>query len=252
MTGMVVVAPHPDDEVLGCSSVLPHAAVTVVHVTDGVPPWTAGHDREKLGAQRKVECLDAWSVLSSRAERVSLGFGNLDAWRSVEEIADSLARSIDATGCDEVYLPAYQGGHPDHDASCLAGMLARQLLRPGQVRAWWVYALYGFDQDRSVCFGRLPETLYGPIDTRGDDAESLEAKAEALRRYTTQLWPGSALDLWIRCPVPEQFAPLPARWDRVPELACYYDEELGFARHGASALSVTTALNRALGAHSDQ
>jgi LmbE family N-acetylglucosaminyl deacetylase len=250
MTGSVVIAPHPDDEVLGCSAVLQKAAVVVVHVTDGVPPWTVGRDREKLEAERKAECLDAWSVLSSRTKRVGLGFGDLDAWRSVEEVAESLARLIAALGCDEVYVPAYQGGHPDHDASCLAGMLARQLLRPGQVRTWWVYALYGFDQARRVRFGWLPESLYGPIETRGDDAESLQVKADALRRYTTQLWPGSALDLWIRHPVPEQFAPLPAFWDRLPELACYYDEALGFARHGASALAVATTLNRVLDARS--
>ena len=248
MTGRIVVAPHPDDEVLGCSSVLLGSTVTVVYVTDGVPPWTAAADREELEAQRGMECIDAWGVLSSRANRVHLGFADLAAWQAVEQIAESLTQVIDAAACEEVYLPAYQGGHPDHDASYLAGMLARELLRPGLVQTWWVYGLYGFDQARRVRFGWLPPSLYGPIETRGDDTDLLRTKATALRRFTSQVWPESALDLWVRHPVPEQFAPLPASWDRLPELPCYYDEELGFARHGASALAVAAAFNRVLSA----
>ncbi|MGH9057702.1 MAG: PIG-L deacetylase family protein [Acidimicrobiales bacterium] len=250
MTRKMVVAPHPDDEVLGCASMLLSSEVTVVHVTDGVPPWTAKADREGLEAQRGMECIDAWGVLSCRADRVHLGFPDLTAWQAVEEIADSLARAIDTAGCEEVYLPAYQGGHPDHDASCLAGMVARQLLRPGVVQAWWVYGLYGFDEARRVCFGWLPPSLYGPTETRGEDSDLLRGKAEALSRFTSQVWPESALDLWIRHPVPERFAPLPASWDRLPDLPCYYDEVLGFARHGASALAVAAAFNRVLGARS--
>jgi LmbE family N-acetylglucosaminyl deacetylase len=245
----MVVAPHPDDEVLGCSSMLIRSRVTVVHVTDGVPPWTAPDERLELETQRGRECIEAWSVLASRIDRVQLGFADLGAWQAVEQIADSLAGVIDAAGCEELYLPAYQGGHPDHDASYLAGMVARHRLGPRPAQAWWVYGLYGFDESRRVRFGRLPPGLYGPIQTRGQDADFLRTKADALHRFTSQVWPDSALDLWIHDPVPEQFAPLPASWDRLPELPCYYDEELGFARHGASALAVAESFNQVLRAH---
>jgi LmbE family N-acetylglucosaminyl deacetylase len=246
MTGKTVVAPHPDDEVLGSSSVLVGSTVTVVHVTDGVPPWTSTADRSGLATQRGRECTSAWTVLSSRVDRVRLGFADLAAWQAVGEVAEALAGVIDRSGCDDVYLPAYQGGHPDHDATCLAGMRARQLLGSKGARSWWVYGLYGYDETRRVRFGWLPPGFYDPIETRGDDADRLGRKSEALRRFTSQVWPDSALDRWIRDPVPEQFAPLPAGWARLPELPCYYDEALGFARHGASAPTVTAALERAL------
>jgi hypothetical protein len=81
---------------------------------------------------------------------------------------------------------------------------------------------------------------------RADQARILETKGHALRQFTTQIWPGSVLDRWLQDPMPEQVAPLPATWDSVPTLPCFYDEELGFARHGASAAEVEGAFSRAL------
>ena len=246
MTRAVVVAPHPDDEVLGCSAVLHDASVTVVHVTDGVPPWTAEPDRAGLEARRAAESAEAWSCLSSRVEHVRLGFADLAAWRSVDEIASSLASVIGSADVDTVYLPAYQLGHPDHDATYVAGALCRSNLDAlDSERTWWVYGLYGFDEERNLRYGWLPPGTYAPIDERAGDPDLLAAKSSALRCHKSQIWPDSALDLWIRSPVPEQFAPFPAAWSRVPQVPCYYEEALGFDRHGASASAVETAFQTA-------
>ncbi|MBO0691640.1 MAG: PIG-L family deacetylase [Acidimicrobiaceae bacterium] len=244
MSGRLVVAPHPDDEVLGCSSVLCRSSVTVVHVTNGVPPWTGTEDREQVETQRGAECLDAWATLSSKVTRVELGFDDLAAWRVVDEIVPSLVEAISSAAPEEVYLPAYQAGHPDHDASYVAGALAQETLGTDKGLTWRVYALYGFDESRSLRFGWLPPASYGEIEVRGDEPGFLRRKADALRRFTSQIWPNSALDRWIQGPVPEQFAPVPANWCRLPALPCFYDEELGFGRHGASAVAVEQALQR--------
>lgn len=244
MSRRLVVAPHPDDEVLGCSSVLCRSSVTVVHVTDGVPPWTEAGDRERLEARRGAESLEAWASLSSTVSRVRLGFDDLAAWRVVDRIVPSLVRAISSAGAEEVYLPAYQGGHPDHDATYLAGVLARDALGGDRCLTWWVYGLYGFDDSRQVRFGWLRPELYGHVEVCGGEADFLRAKADALRRFASQIRPDSALDRWIRDPVPERFAPVPPSWDRLPCLPSFYDEELGFGRHGASALAVEAALQR--------
>jgi LmbE family N-acetylglucosaminyl deacetylase len=250
MSRRLIVAPHPDDEVLGCSSVIYRSSVTVVHVTDGVPPWTAPEDREDLEAQRVAECCEAWAILSGQVDRVQLGFADLSAWRAIDRIVPSLAGIISSLAADEVYLPAYQAGHPDHDASYLAGVLVREMLRTHPGPAWWVYGLYGFDDTRSLRFGWLPPAVYGSVKLCGHEADFLHTKAEALRRFTSQVWPDSALDQWIQNPAPERFAPVPAKWDRLPALPCFYDEELGFGRHGASAAAVESALQRVLPAGS--
>ena len=242
MAGALVVAPHPDDEVLGCSSMIRGTSATVVHVTDGVPPWTSAEARQQLATRRRAEAQEAWSALSARVDLLRLGFGDLQAWQSVRDVARSLAAAISAVDPAIVVLPAYQRGHPDHDATYLAAALARDALGgDGGRRRWLVYGLYGFDLGRRLRFGWLPSDIYGPTEVRGAGDEALAAKADALRRFTSQVWPGSALDLWQRAPAAEPYARLPDDWASLPDLPCYYDEALDFGRYGASAVAVEAA-----------
>ena len=248
MGASVVIAPHPDDEVLGCSAVLSNASVSVVHVTDGVPPWTAPQDRDDLRSTRQSESERAWRSLSSRVDLLRLGFGDLAAWQSVDQLAESLAGVVDLLRPDRVYLPAFQRGHPDHDASYIAGALARKDLGSRSEASWWIYGLYGFDSDRRLRFGWLPPDTYGPTEVRADDPRILAAKGRALRDFTSQNWSGSALDLWLREPTSENFAPLPDHWEALPDLPSFYDEVLGFAKHGASGATVEAVFRKVLDA----
>ena len=246
--GVIVVAPHPDDEVLGCASVLHRAAATVIHVTDGVPPWTAAAARDEFRSARQAESVRAWECLSSQVEVCQLGFGDLTAWQAVEDISDSLCEVIGSSRAPDVYLPAYQRGHPDHDATYLAGAIARDRLVSESGRRWWVYGLYGFDAARRLRFGWLPPQAYGRSRVQGDRSDALRVKDQALRQFSSQLWPGSALDLWLSAPVAEEVAPLPVRWDALPALPFFYDEQLNFGRHGASASAVESSFRRVLAA----
>ena len=47
MSRVAVLAPHPDDEVLGCTSVLLEHEVVVVHVTEGVPASIIGDEADR-------------------------------------------------------------------------------------------------------------------------------------------------------------------------------------------------------------
>ena len=235
MTATLLIAPHPDDEVLGGSAILRNEPVTVVHVTDGVPPWIDARERSAVRSARRAECGRAWQTLSADVECVQLGYPDLRAWQSVEELATSLGEVALTSTAERVFLPAYQRGHPDHDATYLAGALAAESLA-GKGLDWRVYGLYGLDISRRLRFGWLPAEFGGAV-RRGDD-DLLSVKGQALRQFTSQLWPDSALDRWLAHPSPEEFAPLPRRWRRIPAGPSFYDEELGFARHGAGAAVV--------------
>jgi LmbE family N-acetylglucosaminyl deacetylase len=244
MTSTLVVAPHPDDEVLGACSALCHSSVTVVHVTDGVPPWIDSGQRPSLRSLRQAECSRAWTALGADVSHVQLGHGDLRAWRAVLEIADSLYQLVQTTQPGRVLLPAYQRGHPDHDATYLAGALASER-NTDHATEWMVYALYGLDSKRTLRFGWLPQAAYSSIETRSDPTV-LEAKQRALSAFSSQLRPGSVVQEWLDDPSVEQAARLPRNWRESPDVPCFYDEVLDFGRYGAGSLAVESSFREVL------
>jgi LmbE family N-acetylglucosaminyl deacetylase len=240
----IVLAPHPDDEVLGASTILRRGPTTVVHITDGVPPWTDPAAWATLLGRRRAECAAAWGVLDADvAGCVQLGFDDLRVWRAVPQLADALTDYLARSDPATVHVPAHQGGHPDHDATFAAALLARR--RTGDRHIWRVYGLYGYPSSERLAFGSLERGHYGDASRVGDTTTELERKAAALRCFTSQLFPGSIVQRWLDAPAAEADAPLP---DGLPTraAACFYDQELDFARYGVTATTVRVALDLAL------
>lgn len=128
----LVLAPHPDDEVLGCGgAVLRHIergdCVRVVIVTDGAYGVKDADDRYAL--TRKTESIRA-------AE--TLGYGNPIFWslpdRGLAYGESLIARILDCIeefSADFVYAPSWWEIHPDHIALALAAAEAiRRCERP--------------------------------------------------------------------------------------------------------------------------
>jgi len=244
VTPVIVLAPHPDDEVLGASTVLRHGPTTVVHVTDGVPPWTDPTAWATLLDRRRAECAAAWDVLDADvAGSIQLGFADLTVWRAVPQLADALTARLADSEPATVHVPAHQGGHPDHDATFAAALLARR--RTGDRHRWRVYGLYGYPSSGLLAFGSLERSHYGQASRVGDTTTELERKAAALGCFTSQLFPGSIVQRWLDSPAAEADAPLP---DGLPTsaAACFYDQELDFTPYGVTAAAVRDALDLAL------
>ena len=245
MSPTVVLAPHPDDEVLGASTVLRHGPTVVVHVTDGVPPWTLPADCPGLLYRRRTECEEAWGVLGADVARViRIGLDDLTVWRTVPQLANTLTDYLAGLEPATVYVPAHQGGHPDHDATFAAALLARR--RTGDQHGWRVYGLYGYDRNGRLAFGTLEHSHHEDANRVGGTAGDLERKATALRCFTSQIRPGSIVQRWLDAPVAESDALLPDGRPANPT-ACFYDHELDFVRHGVTGAIVQTALDLALG-----
>lgn len=125
---VLVVAPHPDDETLGCGGTLAlHArggdSVTVLVVTDGGGSRAGGLRKEEMVRQRRAELEDALWVLDPRIQLVHLAFPEGD-W-SPGKLSALLLQQIDALKPTLIYAPSCVDYHPEHIrvANSLAGTL---------------------------------------------------------------------------------------------------------------------------------
>ncbi len=187
-TRVVVVSPHPDDEVLGCGGLLAHAAasgvpVLVVAVTDGEhcypqhPLWTP----ERLRAARAEELHRALATLGVDADcvlRLSMDDGGVTGLE--DALALILADALRPT--DLLLAPWCRDGHPDHEATLVAARIAAadtgcRLL---QYPVWaWHWMRPEHDDWRSPALLRLPL-----------DGDALRRKTAALACFDTQTGSG--------------------------------------------------------------
>jgi LmbE family N-acetylglucosaminyl deacetylase len=246
MSRVAVLAPHPDDEVLGCTSVLLEHDVVVVHVTDGVPVAITGDDARALSAARAQEAHDACALLGARVERfITLDARDQEVWCCTSDVADALVELLPTLQLDAVYAPALQSGHPDHDGVYVAAQLARSAL-PAMAVDWWCYALYALDDHGRPGYGWLHGGLFPEVLDRELTPDEIARKSAALQAYATQVHHGSVVQSWLDAPVGERFAPLPPRDAPVPLLRSYYDEVFRFAEQGIDRGTVDRVLRVAL------
>lgn len=119
----VVIAPHPDDETLGCGATVArmrHAStkVSVVIVANGGraprPPWM---DQAELVRRRRAEAIAALALLGVAEQDVAfLDFedGSLSA-RS-DAVMTQLAAIVAQADADQVFVTSALDRHPDHAA----------------------------------------------------------------------------------------------------------------------------------------
>jgi LmbE family N-acetylglucosaminyl deacetylase len=147
-TRLVVVAPHPDDEVLGCGGMMAAAIqagveLLVVSLTDGEaaylddPAWPP----QRLAPVRRNELLDAVRALGGDADNIAhvgIADGHITACidRAVAALAQVRRR-------DTVLVTWARDGHPDHEAAAQAAqqVCARMGARLIQYPIWcWHWA----------------------------------------------------------------------------------------------------------------
>ena len=133
----VVLAPHPDDESLGCGGLLALLAdaglpAHVVVVTDGTRshPASRTHPADRLRALREAEAREAVGLLGHGARAEFLRFpdcglpGADDA--GFDAAADRLAALVDDLRPDTLLLPWRRDPHCDHEATWALAHARRQ------------------------------------------------------------------------------------------------------------------------------
>jgi LmbE family N-acetylglucosaminyl deacetylase len=180
----IIVAPHPDDEVLACGGLLQllHAQGTrtvLVAVTDG----TASHSGSgllttaDLARQRPLETAAAMQALGVHAPvlRARLPDGQVKA--SIDQLHTLLLQLLRPE--DTVFVTWRHDGHPDHEACGLAATLAARTChaRLVEMPVWsWHWATPG---DPRLPWQRARKL---PLDDH-----ILRRKQQAVQCFQTQL-----------------------------------------------------------------
>lgn len=234
---IVIVSPHLDDAVLGCSNFMAvHPGAFVVTVFAGNPPeyptnpmrkwdvesgFAPGDDVMEVRRHEDDAALALLDATPVHLEFVEHTYNPGDRPVAPEVLVDALAPAL-ATLRPTVVLAPFGLANPDHDVTHRACMLARERL--GSDVSFWCYEDNGYKHIPGMLAWRVaglfrkgiwPTPVCPPADT------TEARKQAAIACYPTQLlaleddW---AIGAKLAAPAPEQFwrlAPPPAGWEHL-------------------------------------
>ncbi|MGE5486402.1 MAG: PIG-L deacetylase family protein [bacterium] len=139
MQRTLILAAHPDDEVVGLGSQLAQFEdLHTAHVTDGAPANmrdAASHGfrtRTEYAEARRRELHSALRLAGIAPQQCfTLGIADQEASCQMAAIARRLRDVFERLEPALVYTHPYEGGHPDHDAVAFAARCACKLMGDG-------------------------------------------------------------------------------------------------------------------------
>jgi len=116
-TRILVLAPHPDDDVLGCGGTLVKhvaagASVSVVYLTDGRKGDPTFPSEESLVLERQKEARAACALLG--IEKLEFLGIHDQALQATPDIVAKVRRIVKEDNPDLIYLPSFLDNHRDH------------------------------------------------------------------------------------------------------------------------------------------
>jgi LmbE family N-acetylglucosaminyl deacetylase len=150
-SSILVLAPHPDDEVAGCCAAIGRAraqgsTVSVLFLTTGVPepqrfwPWERSRHAARV-ARRMQEARRACAALGAEIAHLSL-VASRESKDHIGKGLELIRSEVSARGAGALWVPAYEGGHPDHDAANFMASMLRETI------GVWEYSEYNFFENR--------------------------------------------------------------------------------------------------------
>jgi LmbE family N-acetylglucosaminyl deacetylase len=199
----LVLAPHPDDETLGCGATImrkraAETPVRIVLITDGgASHRSAVLSREELIARRLDEAVAACAVLGVERDALEfLGYADGSLGGQTDRLAGDIERLIREFNPAEILTPSAIDGHPDHRALNAATLRAVAAL--GRAIPVYEYPVWFWDPRSWVDFdapawAKAAQLLYRPLALLGRARPRLvaagpfvERKRAAIAAYRSQ------------------------------------------------------------------
>src|SRR5262249_12175538 len=130
---ILILAPHPDDEIVACGIAARRARLTgarifVLFLTTGVPapeafwPWQRCSHAARVARRRE----EARAATALGGQTLALcHYPSRGLRHHLDGAAAETGRDIAECGAGELWVPAFEGAHQDHDAaSALAAQFA--------------------------------------------------------------------------------------------------------------------------------
>ena len=182
---ILVVAAHPDDEVLGCGATIAQAIrggakVDIVFMADGESSRKTGGpeavEARKTMARKASSCLGA-------NPPIFLGFPD-NQMDSVDflNIVQKLEAVIEKAAPDVIYTHHHGDLNIDHTLTYKAVMTACRPTPESTIKA-----IYGFEILSSTDWTGIPEALFQPNCFRVLSTEDMQAKLRALKCYSAEI-----------------------------------------------------------------
>ncbi|MBV9860625.1 MAG: PIG-L family deacetylase [Alphaproteobacteria bacterium] len=184
---ILVVAPHPDDEIVACGIAGVRArdagdSVYVLYLTTGVPAgerlWAGQRGAHAARVRRRREEALAAAAMLGFKPVAFCEWASRELRRHLDEAAGYIARAIRQCEADALWVPAFEGAHQDHDA---ANALAAGFGDRVPVQE---FAAYNFSGAR-VRANRFPSED-GAITTLVATPEESALKRRALACYASE------------------------------------------------------------------
>jgi LmbE family N-acetylglucosaminyl deacetylase len=184
----LILAPHPDDESLGCGGLIAACCRAgrppiVAILTDGgmSHPVSKTFPRSRLVQLREAEASGAALVLGLPRDRlIFLREPDADAPREGEQfhrVVDRLGRLVDRDGCSSILATWRFDPHCDHEA---AALIAAEVAGRMRIR-YLEYPIWGWTLPGDQVIDAGP-----PAGWRIDIAGDLLRKVEAIAAYRSQ------------------------------------------------------------------